>query len=134
VFASTRIFYAKLLQEFALQRPERARIDDLILEAYPRLMGRLLKDAAALPEAAYAEIRFETFVSDPLGELARLYETLSLGRFVAARPRFDAYLGEVRDYRAARHPLPTEAALQVAQRWARFIERWGYAADELDGG
>jgi hypothetical protein len=134
VFASTRTFYAKLLQEFALQRLEPAPIDELILEAYPRMMGRLLEDAAALPEAAYVEIRFETFVRNPLGELTRVYETLGLKGFLAARPRFAAYLGEVRDHRAARHPLPTKAALQVRQRWAPFIERWGYAADELDGG
>jgi hypothetical protein len=133
VFASTRTFYARLLQEFALQRLELAPLDELILEAYPRMMGRLLEDAAALPKAAYVEIRFETFVRNPLGELARLYETLGLDGFLAARPRFEAYLREVRDYRAARHPLPTEAALQVAQRWAPFIERWGYPADELDG-
>jgi Sulfotransferase family len=66
VFASTRTFYARLLQEFALQRFEHAGIDELIL--YPRMMGRLLEDAAALPEAAYAEIRFESFVRRPLGE------------------------------------------------------------------
>jgi hypothetical protein len=29
---------------------------------------------------------------------------------------------------------PTEAALQVRQCWAPFIERWGYAAAELDSG
>jgi omega-hydroxy-beta-dihydromenaquinone-9 sulfotransferase len=96
------------------------------------MMGRLLEDAAALPKAAYVEIRFETFVSDPLGELNRVYETLGLDGFVTARPRFQVYLGEVRDYRAARHPLPAEAALRVRQRWAPFIERWGYTADELD--
>ena len=134
VFASTRTFYAKLLQEFALQRLEPAPIDELILEAYPRMMGRLLEDAAALPEAAYVEIRFENFVRDPLGELSRLYQTLGLEGFVAARPFFEAYLGKVRDHRATRHPLPTEAALQVRQRWAPFIERLGYAADELDRG
>jgi omega-hydroxy-beta-dihydromenaquinone-9 sulfotransferase len=134
VFASTRTFHAKLLEEFALQRFERARIDELIFETYPRMMGRLLDDAAALPEAAYVEIRFETFVRDPLGELTRVYETLGLEGFLATRPRFEAYLGEVRDHCATRHPLPAEAALQVRQRWAPFIERWGYAADELDGG
>jgi hypothetical protein len=134
VFASSRTFYAKLLQEFAMQRFERARIDELILETYPRMMGRLLEDAAALPEAAYVEVRFETFVGNPLGELSRLYETLGLEGFVAARPCFEAYLGKVRDHRAARHPLPTEAAFQVRQRWAPFIERLGYAADELDCG
>jgi omega-hydroxy-beta-dihydromenaquinone-9 sulfotransferase len=134
VFASSRTFYAKLLQEFAMQRFERARIDELILETYPRMMGRLLEDAAALPEAAYVEVRFETFVGNPLGELSRLYETLGLEGFVAARPCFEAYLGKVRDHRGARHPLPTEAAFQVRQRWAPFIERLGYAADELDCG
>jgi hypothetical protein len=134
VFASTRTFYARLLQEFALQRFERAGIDELILEVYPRMMGRLLEDAAALPEAAYAEIRFESFVRNPLGELSRVYQTLGLDGFDAARPRFEAYLNDVRDHRAARHPLPTKAALLVRQRWAPFIERWGYAAAEFDGG
>ena len=133
VFASTRTFYARLLREFALQRIEPVCIDDLILDAYPRMMGRLLQDAAALPEASYAEIRFETFVRNPLGELSRVYKSLGLEGFIAARPRFEAYLSEVRDHRAARHLLSTEAALQVRQRWAPFIERWGHAAAKLDG-
>ena len=134
VFASTRTFYARLLQEFALQRFERAGIDELILEVYPRMMGRLLEDAAALPEAAYAEIRFESFVRNPLGELSRVYQSLGLDGFDAARPRFEAYLREVHDYRAPPHPLPTALAWEVRQRWAPFIQRWGYAGSELDGG
>ena len=134
VFASTRTFYARLLQQFALQRFEDARIDELVLMAYPRMMACLLEDAAALPEAAYAEIRFETFITDPLGELGRLYETLGLDGFLAAGPRFEAYLREVHDYRAAPHPLPTALAWEVRQRWAPFIQRWGYAGSELDGG
>ena len=80
------------------------------------------------------EIRFETFVRNPLGELSRVYQTLGLDGFIAARPRFEAYLSEVRDHRATRHPLPAEAALQVRQHWAPFIERWGYAAAEFDRG
>jgi omega-hydroxy-beta-dihydromenaquinone-9 sulfotransferase len=134
VFASTRTFYLRLLQELALQPFDEVRIDELVLDAYPRMMTRLLEDAAALPPTAYAEIRFETFVRDPLGELSRVYETLGLDGFFAARPRFAAYLDEVRDYHAARHPLPTEAALQVRQHWAPFIARLGYAAAAVDSG
>jgi hypothetical protein len=125
VFASTRSFYLRLLQEFALQPFEQVRIDELVLNAYPRMMTCLLEDAAALPATAYAEIRFENFVRDPLGELSRVYQTLGLDGFSAAQPRFEAYFEQVRDYRAAQHPLPTAAASHVRQRWAPFIATMG---------
>lgn len=123
---STRHFFARLLPELALQHYEDVNIDELILASYPRMMSALLADAAALPRASFVDVRFEDFETNPLNELARIYDTLALGDFDADRSCFETYLAQVRGYRKNRYDFKPEDIDLVEDRWAPFIKRWGY--------
>ncbi len=75
VYASSRRMFTTLLRELALQDAV-ADVDALVLRTYPRLMARLLEDAAMLPSGSFAEIRFETFRQNSAGRGgARLLRT-----------------------------------------------------------
>ncbi|MDX1487876.1 MAG: sulfotransferase [Acidiferrobacterales bacterium] len=124
---STRHFFTRLLPELALQRYAGVDVDELILTSYPRMMNALLSDAAPLPRASFIEVRFEDFETDPLGELARIYDTLALGDFDADRSSFEAYLSQLRGYRKNRYDFKPQDIERVEDRWASFIKRWGYA-------
>ena len=128
VHASSRRMFATLLRELALQDAPSADVDALVLRIYPRLMARLVEDAAALPPGSFAEVRYETFRRDPLGELERLHRDLDLPGFERARAGFADYLASVSDYRTAAHRWDAADLDRVAGAWGPFIERWGYAA------
>jgi hypothetical protein len=126
VFESTRHFYRTLLPMLALQPYDESEIDTLVLEAYPRMMQRLIDDTEALPEGHFAEIRFEDFESDPLGELARTYRALGLDGFEEAASGMESYLQSVQSYQKNTFTYDAGLLERVSTAWAPFIERWGY--------
>lgn len=128
VYESMKNFYARLLGELALQSYGHIDIDGLVLGTYERMMDALVRDAAALPEDRFCDLRFEAFESDPIGELRTVYDRLGLGDFDAARPAFERYLASVSGYRKNRYAYDAGASAQVGARWARFVERWDYQA------
>ncbi|MBV8613928.1 MAG: sulfotransferase, partial [Acetobacteraceae bacterium] len=125
VYDSSRRMFATLLRELALQDAP-FDVDALVLRTYPRLMARLLDDAATLPGGSFAEIRFETFRQAPLRELERVFRELGLPGFSEARAGFSRYLESVNGYRTAAHRLPPAELERVAGSWRYFIDRWGY--------
>lgn len=127
IYDSMRNFYGKLLHELALQAYGHIDIDQHILATFSRMMDRHLAEVPVLPAGSYVELAYRDLVADPVAALRAIYERLSLEDFEAARPRFEAYLTSVRDYRANRYdPTPRSAAL-VEAHWGRFLDHWGYA-------
>ena len=128
VFVSTVGFYRTLLRQMALQPYDHIDVEQVVLDHYPRMMQALLDDTAGLPANRFVEVAFETFEREPMAEAERIYSTLEMPGLDAARPRFAAYLGEVKDYAKNRHRLSDEARDRVDRHWARFVALWGQPA------
>ncbi|MDX1539810.1 MAG: sulfotransferase [Geminicoccaceae bacterium] len=129
VFESTRRTLATVLRELALQRYRHLSIDEVVLDLYPRLMGRLLDDADRLPDAV-VHVRFEALERDPLGAIARIYDSLDLHDFCPAGPRIERYLGSIRDYEKSTYAFTQENVARVSERWQPFVARFGYRAPD----
>ncbi len=128
VFESMRNFYRVLFERFALQPWQHVAIDEFILDSYPRIMQALLEQTSALPPDRCVHVRFERLQRRPLEELERIYATLGLGGFEAARPYFERYLESVRDYRKNAYEFPADRVARVRRRWGALIDRLGYPA------
>lgn len=127
VFASMRNFYAKLLPVMALQPYDHLDIDGAILRVYARMMGLLVEDTSDLAAPDFVEIAYADLDADPMGALRRIYRALALDGFDAAAPRFEAYLARVATFQKNSFRRDPAAEARVAEHWAPFIERWGYA-------
>lgn len=127
LFRSMRNFYEKLFPPMALQPWDHVDIDDVILTTYSRMMDALLADTTDLPAERYAEIRFDDFERDAVGELERVYGQLDLPGFEAARPHFDAYIRTITGYRKNTYREDPEVAELVSRRWGPYLSRWGYS-------
>jgi hypothetical protein len=124
VFVSTRHYFHRLLPELALQNYGELPIDALILESYPVLMRALQADKADLPPDQFVELSFEDLQTQPLKELERLFRQLELPNFETARPRFEAYLAQLKDYRQNQYDLAPDICATVAAHWGEWIQRW----------
>ena len=78
-----RNYYQKLFPQLALQNYDHVNIDEVIFKTYRQMMINLKTQTQDLPSNRYAEIGFEQFQSDPMGELSRVYAQLNLGDFEA---------------------------------------------------
>ncbi len=126
VFASMRNFYAKLLNQFALQNYEHVDIDETILSVYDRMMHTLERDMAGLPEDVYLEMRYDELDHRPMESVERIYSTLALPDFDMARPKFETYLASVESFKKNKFAYSDEAAAKVESRWRYFVDKWGY--------
>ena len=92
------------------------------------MMMSLKTQADALPKGQYAEIRFDSFQADPLGELSRIYDELNLGEFSEDSEQFSAYLESVKSYKKNAFELPAELIAKIDENWSDLYLDWGYAA------
>jgi len=127
VFQSMQNFYDKLLAAMALQSYDPARINELILDAYPRMMDCLLNDTRELPSDRFVEFGYDVLDDRPLEAVEAVYDQLGIPGFAEDRPRFQAYLDSIKSYRKNRYDLPEDLRREVATRWRPYFERWGYA-------
>jgi len=126
VFLSMRNFYKKLLAEFALQPYDHVDIDETIFSVYQRMMDALEEDAAGLAPPTYLDLAYEDLDRDAIAVIERIYESLELPGFGAARPKFEAYLASVKSFEKNKFAYSDEAAGKVEKRLGRFLERWDY--------
>ncbi len=126
VFESTRNFYRKLLPAYALQPHDAEAIEPIILETFSRMLERMLRDTADLPQDRFVEIAYADLERDPLGCLRGVYDRLELDSFGSVSPRIQRYLDGIRGYRKNPHRFAPDSIEQVSRAWRPWLDRWGY--------
>ena len=128
VFVSMRNFYEKLLPQLSLQKYDHIDIDEVVFKTYRRMMKTLKEQVRDLPAGQYAEIGFDQFQADPMGELSRVYAELDLGEFSEDKEQFSAYLESVKSYKKNTFELPAELIAKIDENWSDLYADWGYAS------
>ncbi|MEM1343729.1 MAG: sulfotransferase [Pseudomonadota bacterium] len=130
VFLSMRNFYARLLEELALQPAEGLDIDAVILDVYARMMTAYDTETAGWSAPDLIELPYDLLDREPLTALQQIYDGLELEGFAAATPAFTAYLEGVKSYRKNAFKGDAAAVEKVLAHWRPWIERHGYAVPE----
>lgn len=127
VFQSQRHFFDTVCWYTYMQRPDLAAIDEGILQRYTAMFDAFFADRPLIPEGRFTEIRFEDLEADPVGQLQRIYNDLSLDGFADFRPKVQRYLATLKGYEKNDFAqLDPAAKVMVADRWRRSFETWGY--------
>jgi len=127
VFVSMRNFYEKLFPELALQNYEHIDIDQIIFKTYRRMMTSLKEQTKNMTDNHYAEIGFDQFQADPLGELSRIYRQLEIEDFEADKDVFAEYLDSIKDYKKNAFNMPPDLIVKIDENWGDLYADWGYA-------
>lgn len=127
VFPSTVNLWKSLGRKHGLQTP---RSDDAVREKVFRefrvIYDRLEEAKGLIPAGQFHELRYESLVQDPVGEMARVYEGVRLGEFDAYRPKLEEYLQRNAGYETNRYQLSDADREEVTRRWGDVIRRYGY--------
>src|SRR5262249_14105767 len=127
VFSSTVNLWKSLYTHHGLQRPNLLNVREEVFDTFVRLYAALERDRPLVPPERFHEVKYEDLVRDPVGEMSKLYERLSLGGFDEYRPRLEAYLATLKGYETNKYNLAPEERAEITRRWAKVIERYGYA-------
>lgn len=126
VFASTMNLWRRFYRDQGLQRPTYEGLEEYVLETFNRLYRAFERDRPLLGPGQLAEVRFETLVANPLGELERIYRELDLGSFELARPGIEQLLEGRKDYKPNRFTIAEEVRQKVREHWGWFAVKYGY--------
>lgn len=127
VFQSQRHFFDTAGWYTYLQRPDLTTLDDEILKRYVAMYDAFFEDRHLIPDDRFHEIRFEDLEINPVDEIEKTYQALSLGDFEDARPALDRYVSSLKGYQKNTfHSLEEPARSRVAVHWSRNFECWGY--------
>ena len=127
VFRSQQHFFDTAGWYTYLQRPVLDAIDDGIIARYTNMFDNFFEDLPLIPEGQFHEIRFEDLERDPLGEITKTYEALSLPEFERFRATLTNYIESLKGYQKNKFTPPNpEVRERIATAWARSFETWGY--------
>jgi len=129
VFPSTVKLWKRLSTDQGLQVPRHEGLEEHVLRTFEHMYEVFERDRRLIPPGQFCEVRFEQLVSDPVGEVRRIYEELQLGDFDEVLPALQAYAEQQKNYRPNRHQLSEQQRAEIQRRWARFIEQYGYSTD-----
>lgn len=100
------------------------------ISMYQQVYSAYLEDRGSVPPGQLHELRYEDLQRDPLGQLERTYQALSLANFPERQMR--AYLDSLGGYRRGQYaPLDAATRASLARAWGPFFEAFGYSAEEL---
>ena len=129
VFPSTQRLWRSLDLVQGLQIPENRDLDEYVLSNLETMYAAFERQRTSLPDSRICDVRYEDLVADPLREVSRIYQQLELADFAPARPALAQYVESQRNFRGNKHHLQADEQQQIASRWGRFFQPYGYDLD-----
>jgi LPS sulfotransferase NodH len=127
VYQSTRRMRALTSTLFPFQTPDPTQLHGRILRQYAEMYEAFFEERGLIPAGRYTEVGFEDLEKDPVGQVRRIYEELSLPDFAVVEPALRSYVGSLAGYQKNEHAnLPADVRADVARAWRRSFEEWNY--------
>lgn len=130
VFESTRSFFTNTIKPLKLQNISDEEMEQNILEAYKRLYGKYEEDKKLIPAGNLIEIKFEDFEANALEMTEKIYNTLSLPGFEAAKTDITKYLDKKKGYKKNAYQYAPRTVELVEKNWGFALEQWGYKIEK----
>ena len=128
VYSSTVHTMRKVYPWWGMQCHDLAGLQEEAIAMYRELYDVYFEEKSLIPPGRLHELAYEDLGRDPLGELRRAYESLSLPDFAAAQPKLRSYLEQVQSYRKNEFaPLAEPLRQRLATEWKPCFDEWGYA-------
>jgi omega-hydroxy-beta-dihydromenaquinone-9 sulfotransferase len=71
-------------------------------------------------------VRYEDLVTDPVGEMERLYSELGIDSFQAVRPKVEEHVARVSGHQRNRFLLSPIQKERLDEQWGTIIHQKGY--------
>ncbi len=126
VYRSSIGKFPRLYNAFAWQDFSQIDTHGFTLDIYEALMRRYLEDRDSLPPGDLFETSYEKITSDPLGEIARIYDALGIGGKDTALDHIGRYVETIKNYEPNEHRMSRRHVEEIQERWRFSFDHWGY--------
>ena len=127
VFQSTLKMLKGWDPQYRLQCRDFNLLEERVIRQYKEMYDVFFREKELIPKGNFHEVCFEELEIDPLGEMQKAYEALSLPDFAEVEPGLRAYTETLADYQKNKHPeFDAEKRQRIATEWRRTFDEWGY--------
>jgi hypothetical protein len=126
VFASNVKLWRTLLDLYSVEAISPVEIEAFVLSAYVLHEDAIAEGVGHVDPRLFARLRYEDLITDPVGQMARLYKELGLADFEAARPRIERHVASVANHARNRFRLSAAQKERIDSAWGQLIQRKGY--------
>jgi hypothetical protein len=126
IFPSTYNLWMRLSKDEGAQRPSGKGLEDYIFDNLNTMYDAFEEDTKQLPANQFCDIAYKDLTSAPVETLERIYQALELGGFDKIRSVFQQYADSQKEYKKNKFSMDPELKSQIALRWKRYFERYGY--------
>ena len=114
--------------ENALGRPHLDGNEDEMLYFYEKCIRTYEETKSLIPAGNLHEVRFEELEVDPLGEMARVYESLKLSGWSGIEPKIKAQLPELTSFKKNSFRMDSETMQRIYSRLKWMFDHYGYSS------
>ncbi len=126
LFMSMRKFMLTVIPRYCVQTPPPYdAVEDQMAALFSETTKKYLQDRQRIPPHHLAEVKYESFLEQPLHTVHSLYKRLDLSGYEDAEPAF-------KDYIATQKAVRTDHYQFTTQDLTKIENHWGYALKEYD--
>jgi hypothetical protein len=130
IFPSTYNLWMRLSKDEGLQRPIGGKeMEEYVFDSLNTMYETFEEDVKHLPANQFCDIAYKELTASPVETLETIYLTLELGGFDEVRSIFEQYADSQKEYKKNKFSMEPELKAQIASRWRRYFERYGYETE-----
>ena len=126
IFPSTYNLWMRLSLDEGVQRPSGIGMEECVFDWLNTMYDAFEEDVKQLQANQFCEVAYKDLTAAPVETLARIYQTLELEGFDAARSGFQKHADSQKEYKKNKFSMEPELKIRIAERWKRYFERFGY--------
>lgn len=129
LFPSTVHTWKRMYSYQGLQVPKLEDLEQQVLQTFCEMYDAFEDDRQQVPAGQFYQLSYEQLSTDPVRELAKIYEHFDMEASDQARQAWQDYAAKHRNYEKNRHQLSAAQKAAIEQHWGPYFDRYGYARE-----
>jgi hypothetical protein len=127
LFMSMMKFITRVIPLYCVQTPPSiAEVEDQMMTLYTHMTKKYLQDKPRIPPENLVEVRYEDFITDPLGTVQTLYENFHLAGYLEVEPAFKEYLTTQKTVRTDHYSFTEPITKKIENHWGFALKEYEY--------
>ncbi len=103
-------------------------LEEYVIDTMNLLYRDFASEADSLAPGRLSQVRYEDLASRPIDEVGRVYRELGLGPIEPLRPKLEAHLASIKEYKPNKFRISDEHKALVNHHWRWYLDRFDYEA------
>lgn len=127
VFLSMKRNIEKEMTLYCVQKPFNwEKIEQSMVDMYKRMYLKYFEEKKLIPKENFVEIKYESFIEDPLCELEKIYKEFDLGDFSKVESVFKKYIESQGSVKTSSYEIDGDLKKKIYNYFHETIDLWGY--------